>query len=258
MGRFNAIAAAAAKAAAPEPQLPSVSVPHLVVLTPPAPPQGTPSKPKAKLDFGGIKKKETAAAPSSEYPVLPDPDGSLATQASAFLKAHAAEAAATGAKEAARGVLVAAARPFHFSVNSGRAEIPSSVSIPSPDGEVRVTFKDAYKKLDEVKYERVAGLIGEELAGAYLTQTFEFTINSEKIPEEKMQAVIDAINEMAVDLGVESAVSVATCYKPNAEWHSARFRKLSPEQNLELERLIDSEKGFCTAAVGPARGKGKS
>jgi hypothetical protein len=69
-----------------------------------------------------------------------------------------------------------------------------------------------------------------------------------------MQAVIDAVNDLADRLGIAAAVSVAACYKPTAEWHTARFRRLTPEQNLQLERMIDSEKGFCTAAVGPARG----
>jgi len=208
-------------------------------------------KAKPKLDFGGIKKKEILS-PTSEYPVLPDPDGQLAEQAAAFLEAHAAEEAAKGAKEAARFALVTAARPFHFTVNSGFSDVPSSVAIQSPKGEVRVTFKDSYKKLDEPKFDFVRQIIGEDLAGVYMSQTFEFTIKSEKIPEDKMQSVIDAIKEMAVGLGIADAVDVATCYKPTAEWHSARYRRLTPDQNLRLEGM--DEKGFCTAAVSPARG----
>jgi hypothetical protein len=211
---------------------------------------------KPKLNFGTIKKKE-AAVVTGDYPVLPDPDGKLSEQAAAFLVAHAKEEAAKGAKEAARATLVAAARPFHFTTNSGHADVPSSVAIHSPEGEVRVTFKDSYKKLDEAKFDQVKNVIGESLAGVYIAQTFEFTIKSDKIPEAKMQAVIDAINVMAADLGIEDAVDVATCYMPTAEWHTARYRQLTPDQNLQLEHLVDSEKGFCACAVGPARGKAK-
>jgi hypothetical protein len=222
----------------------------LTVLPPPAAPAG-----KRSLDFGGLNKKAAVAAPAGEYPVLPDPDGALAEQAAAFLEALEAETAATGAKEAARFELVSAARPFHFKVNSGHAEIPSSVSIHSPRGEVRVTFKDAYKKLDETKFEAVRQVIGDDLAGVYMAQTFEFKIASENIPEAKMQSVIDAMRDMATRLGIVDAVTVDTCYKPTAEWHTARFRQLTPEQNMKLEGVIDREKGFCQAAVGPVRGK---
>jgi hypothetical protein len=241
MGRFNATAL-------PRPEPATPPAPQITVLPPP------PAAPKKRaLDFGGIAKKEATAA--SDYPVLPDPDGTLAAQAAAFLEALEAETAAAGAKEAARFELVTAARPFHFQVNSGHAEIPSSVSIHSPKGEVRVTFKDAYKKLDEAKFSLVQQVIGESLATAYMAQTFEFKITSENIPEAKMQEVIDAMREMATRLGITDAVSVATCYKPTAEWHTARFRQLTPEQNLRLEAVIDREKGFCQAAVGPVRGR---
>ncbi len=256
MGRWNATNPVPQPAPDPEPPTPT---PKLVVLPPPgqrpAETGGTPVPPKPKLNFGGIKKKDTAAAPASEYPVLPDPDGTQAEWAAAFLDAQAREEAAKGAKETARLELIKVARPFHFKYNSGHLEVPSSVTVASPRGEVRVTFKDAYKKLDETKFSVVQEIIGQELANTYLTQTFEFSIKSNAIPEAKMQAVIDAVTEMAGKLGIEDAVAVATCYKPTSEWHSARFRHLTAEQNLELETAIDSEKGFCTVAVGPVRGK---
>ena len=47
---------------------------------------------------------------------------------------------------------MSAARPVHVTVNSGHAEILSSVAVRSPKGEVRVSFKDAYKKLDDTKF----------------------------------------------------------------------------------------------------------
>lgn len=100
-------------------------------------------------------------------------------------------------------------------------------------------------------------MIGEDLANTYLEQTFEFTIKLENIPKAKMQSVIDAITRMAQELSILDAVAVATCYKPTAEWHTARFRHLTSDQNLRLEGLVDREKGFCTASVGLALGKGK-
>ena len=115
--RFNASAAQAAIVEELPQEAPAAPPgPHIMVLpsqppsilpgsigAPPvplgAPPKVLPAKPK--LNFGGIKTK-TTAAPSSDYPVLPDPDGKLAEQAAAFLEALEAETAACGAKEAAR------------------------------------------------------------------------------------------------------------------------------------------------------------
>src|ERR1041385_3289835 len=58
-----------------------------------------------RINFGSIKEKPKATA-KSEYPELPDADGSAAKLAEEFLKQHAAEAKAKGAKEIARGQLV--------------------------------------------------------------------------------------------------------------------------------------------------------
>ena len=250
MSRFNAAAAVAPEASPPAP----APGPTLTVLpAPAAAPSPSPGKPK--LVFGALKPKAPAQT-ASEYPVLPDPDGELAKHAEAFLEAHAKEEAATGAKEAARLELITAAMPFHFTTHHGcNGEIPSSVSVLSPAGEVRVTFKNAYKKLDEAKFEAVKTVIGEGLADLYLTQTFDITIKSDKIPAARMQEVIDAMQELATRLDIVDAISVATCYKPVAEWHSYRFRALTPAQNLKLESLVDREKGFCQSSVSPARGK---
>jgi len=180
----------------------------------------------------------------------------MAQYAEAFLEAHAQETAAAGAKETNRLELITAGRPFYFKVNQGRAEAPSSVAVLSPKGEVRVTFKDAYKAVDEVKFEALQDAIGSDLAEGYFKQVFEFSIKSDLIPEAKMQEVIDAVTQLAVDHGIEAAVAVKTFYKPTPEWHNARLRLLTDEVNMKLERAVDPEKGFCQVAVGPAR-KGK-
>ena len=251
MSRFNAARAMPA----PVLESPAGFVPLVVPSDEPPPKPAAPAAVKPKLDFGDLKKKTTVAAATSEYPILPDPDGSVADQAAAFLEAQSAEEAACGAKEAARLELVTKARPFHFTVNAGHASVPSSVLAVSPQGTVRLTFKDAYKKLDDDRFEAIKGIIGEDLASQYLEQTFEFSVKSDKIPAAKMQDVINAMQEMATQLGIADAVTVASCYKPTAEWHAARYRKLTPEQNIQLEAAIDLEKGYCTVAVGPNRGR---
>jgi ribosomal protein S13 len=249
MGRFNA----AASVPVPMPVNPAATSPPLTVLPSPSTAQPAGSG-RAKLNFAGLKTSKPSTK-ASEYPVLPDPEGKMAGYAADFLEAQEREEAAKGAKETARLELVHAAKPFYFATNAGRAEVPSSVAIESPKGEVRVTFKDKYKNLDESQFERVRQVVGDQIADSYLEQTFVFKIDSDAIPPSKMQAVIDEVQAMTARLGIGEAVSVTTCYKPTSEWHAARFRQLSAEQNIELEEVIDREKGFCQVSVGAARGR---
>ncbi|HEV7924439.1 MAG TPA: hypothetical protein VGR14_03745 [Verrucomicrobiae bacterium] len=248
-------AAAPPAPAAPTLSAPPAAAPAQAVASPPTPAPSTAAAPsKPKLNFGSIKKKDVKVV--AEYPVLPDLEGTNAQYATAFLKAQAEEEAAKGAKEAARGELVRRARDFHFKINAGKAAIPSSVSILALDGEeVRVTFKEKYKAMDEEKLAAIKTIIGAEMADKYLVEKFVFKIESDKIPADKMQGVIDAVNALAGTHCIADAVSVTSCYEPNSEWHTARFRELSDVQNIDLEFALDGEKGFCQISVGAARGK---
>src|ERR1035437_10323922 len=75
-----------------------------------------------RINFGSLKEKPKATG-KTEYPVLPDPNKEYAKLADEFLKQHAAETAAKGAKEVARGQLVEHAGPFHWQTNCGRQEL---------------------------------------------------------------------------------------------------------------------------------------
>jgi hypothetical protein len=242
---------AAATAAQPAWQ-PTIVQPPQPTPEPRAPGPGVPTKPK--LNFGGLAQKAPAAKAGKEYPVLPDPTGDIAQYAAAFLDAEEKEKAATGAKEAARAVLIEHARPFYFASQAGRAELVSSVAVHSPKGEVRVTFKNRYSSLDDEKYGRVEFIIGAETAGRYFTQTFSINVDSAKIPSDRMQAVIDAMQALAQSQNIVDAITVKIGYAPTEQWHGARFRELPSDKNLELENL--DAKGFCQVAVGAARGKG--
>lgn len=206
---------------------------------------------KPKLSFGSLKTAAPASAPkSSKYPVLPDSTGKIAIAVKSFLDAQAAEEAATGAKEAARAELIAAARPYHFRANAGKPEAASSVLGVSDAGEVRITFKDAYKKLYDLA--PVRGIIGETV-DAHFSESFEFKINSDLIPADKLQETIDEVNKLSAKLQLGDALKVVTCYKPVAEFHAARYRNFTAEQNIAIENAVDPDKGFCTVAVTTAK-----
>ena len=209
---------------------------------------------KPKISLGALKPVVAADTKGkTAYPILPDPTGLYATIAVAFLDANEKMKAAEAAKKSAGSELSKAARPFHFQTNAGRLEPASSVAVHCGKGEVRVTFKNRYPNLDEAGFNRVVQTIGGENADAFFVETYEFTIDSEKVPSEKLQATVDGINELAARLGIGDAVTVKSAYKPTPQFHEARFSKLTVEQNNALEYAIDPEKGFAQCAISAAR-----
>lgn len=222
-----------------------------------------------RINFGQLKEKPKATG-ITEYPVLPDPKGEYANLADEFLKQHAAETAAKGAKEVARGQLVELASPFHWQTNCGRQELQGTVSIKGKSvmghtGEVLVQFKNAYKAIADVKdkagnlvqsAEDRAKAIPPDIFAKYFRQTFNIEIDSTKIQDDKLQAVVDRMQALALELGITEAVNVAAAFKPLESFHLDRYKILNPDQNAAIERSM-GEKGLMTIAVTSARGRKK-
>ena len=205
----------------------------------------------SRIDTSDIAPKAAVNA-QRDFPVLPDTDGTAQQLADAFLEAAAAETAAKGNKEMFRGQLIEKAMPFHYQATGGLADPPNSVSVFGRDGEVLVTFKDAYKKLDEPEIlERV---LGSELTAQYFRQSIEFSIDCDEVPERLVPKVVQLLRAMVAELGIPKALKVKDKIVPTAEWHAARYRALTPEQNVRLEQAF-GEKGFGVVAVGQARGR---
>jgi hypothetical protein len=240
------------------------SPPALVTHPQPAPEPAGPTI--TRINFGGLKEKPKAEAGNTQYPVLPDPKGEVSPLADDFLKWHAAEAQAKGAKEVARGQLVERAAPFHWQTNCGRGEISGTVSVRGKTGaEVLVQFKDAYKNITDVKdkagnivmtAEQRIKAMPPEVFAKYFRQTFTVEIDSVKIPESKLQAVVDKVQALAAELGIEDAVAISAAFKPVESWHCERYKVLTPEQNMAIEKGM-GEKGLMTIAVTAARGRKK-
>jgi hypothetical protein len=217
-----------------------------------------------RINFGNLKEKPKATG-KTEYPVLPDPNGEIAQLADQFLKQHAAETAAKGAKEVARGQLVSHASPFHWSTNCGRQELQGTVSVAGKTGEVLVQFKNAYKAIADVKdkagnlvqsAEDRAKAIPPDIFAKYFRQTFSIEIDSTKIQDDKLQAVVDKLQALAVELGITDAVNVSAAFMPVESFHTDRYRVLTAEQNMQIEVSM-GEKGLMTVAVTSAKGRKK-
>ncbi len=67
--------------------------------------------------------------------------------------------------------------PFYFETNRGNPKAPSSVSIPSKQGEVLVTFQNRYKKLTDES--GLLPIFGEQL-DQYFRQAFTITLLNPK------------------------------------------------------------------------------
>jgi hypothetical protein len=127
------------------------------------------------------------------------------------------------------------AAPFYFTTNHGRAEIPSSISIPSSKGEVLVTFANRYPLLkDESGLVPVLG----EAVGEHFRQTFELSIKGDKLPSDKTQELMDRLQELFAEFGCVDALEVKEGLKPVDTFHASRHRLLTPEQNLTLEQVV--------------------
>lgn len=105
------------------------------------------SKP-ARVNFGGLKEKAKAGVGNTQYPVLPDPNQETAEIAAEFLKQHAAEAEAKGAKEIARAQIIERAAPSpNIRMRSGSG-MPARRSMKSSDASItRGLCKSAWMPL---------------------------------------------------------------------------------------------------------------
>jgi hypothetical protein len=222
-----------------------------------------------RVNFGGLAAK-SAPTTRSAFPVLPDDDQHTVAQLAAqFLAADEALTQAESDKDLARAELIRLSTPFHFQQNCGKGQLVNTVAaLTDPDAnglrrEALIQFKNAYKNIDDLKddkgnilqpvEERIKA-IPAQVFEQYFRQTFTLKVDSRKIPDDKLQSVVDRLQEVAAEFGITDAISIASGFKPVEAWHSDRYRVLSPEQNEQLEQSM-GEKGFMTIAVGKARGR---
>lgn len=186
-----------------------------------------------KVSFGKIatKKDETKTA----YPVMPDPSGQVAQIAARILERTEQFEALKGALETDKAELKFMVAPHYFAVNHGRHEVPSSVAVNSPKGEVLVTFQNRYSQLpDESALLPILG----DACGTHFRQSFELKIKGDKLPSDKTQELLDRLQNLFAEFGATDALEVREGVKPVETFHAQRHLLLSPEQNLALEQVV--------------------
>jgi hypothetical protein len=98
-----------------------------------------------KVQFGSIAKKKPDNRAS--YPVIPDPQGQYAAIAARIIERAAQVEALAGALDLDKAELKTLATPFYFQNGQGKLEVPSSIVVPCPSGQVLITYQNRYGKL---------------------------------------------------------------------------------------------------------------
>lgn len=124
--------------------------------------------------------------------------------------------------------------PFYFRVNQNKADPPSSIVVKSEAGEVLVTYPNRYSKLENE--DALAPILGDDLS-RYVRQSFTLSIKGEELPVGQEQEVVDAIQALLEAYGALGALEVKEELKPTPDFHTARLRQFTPEQNMAIERV---------------------
>lgn len=187
-----------------------------------------------KVNLGGITTAKTEKK-GKDYPVLPDPDGSV----SALVRDISAETeqldALEGSLAAKKGELTALARAFFFEHLHGRHDIPSSIDCKNCDSNVLVTFQNRYKAAPDDG--PIVEAIGPDLAGQFFRQSFALKIDGDKIPDDKADQLIADLQTLFEEHGCSEALTATACFKPTKDFHTARHSALTVEQNMAIERV---------------------
>jgi hypothetical protein len=184
-----------------------------------------------KLSFGkiAVAKADTATT----YPVFPDANGQAAIIAARIVERVEQMDVLEGALETDKEELRVMTNPHYFQVNHGRHDVPSSLAVNSPKGEVLVTYSSRCKQLpDEAP---VTAILGPERTAKYFRQAYEFKLPGDKLPAAKAQAFIDELQELLNSYGCADALEVKTTIKPTDDFHAARHLELTTEENLAVD-----------------------
>ncbi|MGA3269112.1 MAG: hypothetical protein ABSE16_20140 [Verrucomicrobiota bacterium] len=204
----------------------STAIPH-------APPQAPPSGLR-KISFAKPAKK---ADTKTAYPVFSEPDNPNGAkqvfEIAARIKQRAEEIESLeGAQATDKAELRMFVTPFYFRVNQGKPEPPSSVSIPSEQGEVLVTFQNRYTKIESEA--ALQPILGDKL-GEYFRQAFTLTVNGELLPGGQAQTIVDELQAVLAKYNALDALDVKEQIKPVKDFHNFRHTAFTPALNLALD-----------------------
>ena len=197
-----------------------------------------PSAPAAglkRINLAGIATKSAATKTAKAYPLLPDPDGQVATLVEGILEKSEQLEAIEGALEIDKAELIAIAKPFYFSHHAGQMAVASSIEARSGNKTIRVGFSNSYCGTSDDN--AIMRAVGEEGA-RFFKQSFELKIKGDLIPEAAVEELIGELQELFVRHHAGAALSAKAVFKPNKDFHTARHTLFTPEQILEIDKIV--------------------
>jgi len=217
----------------PPTETPAPAPPELRVLPAPTAAAAEVSAPASglkKLNLAGIaKKKETG---KDEYPVFVD---AKASEIAAQIKEEAEEfEALKGSLESNKKFLIELVLPFHFGNCAGKIEPPKAVIIDSPRGRVRVDMKNSYPSLPDEN--ALLPILGGQTSVLF-RQSFELTIDGDKIPEAAAGTLVCALQELFARHGASDALTARECIKPVPDFHVKRHLLFDAARNLQIQAV---------------------
>jgi len=131
--------------------------------------------------------------------------------------------------------LIAIAKPFYFAHHAGQMAVASSIEARSGDKTIRVGFSNSYRGTsDDAAILRAAG----EAGARFFKQSFELKIKGDLIPEAAVEELIGELQGLFARHNAGAALSAKAVFKPNKDFHTARHTLFTPEQNLEIDKIV--------------------
>lgn len=194
----------------------------------------------------------------SQYPIMPDPDGSLGRMVARF-KLHKERFEASKAEcETIRPRICDATFPQWCRINSNKEEsthlaiqhpeLVENDKVVLPAGEMLVCPIDKYGDAPQAQLETV---IGPDILRQYFKPKVTITIKSDNLPEgPATQVLFNELVALFARHGQAGALEIKQHIMPRKGFVDVRHRILSPEQNLQLNAVCPTQVQLKTKGRG--------
>jgi hypothetical protein len=81
----------------------------------------------------------------------------------------------------------------------------------------------------------VIDAIGAERTAQFFRQAFELKIDGDKIPSDRAEDIIGAIQNLFAEYNCPEALTFKAVIKPTPDFHTARHTALSVEENMAVD-----------------------
>jgi hypothetical protein len=179
---------------------------------------------------------EGAKTSSKEFPVVPDPDGSVAQMVALILKLADAEDQLKTSKKH----LTDYAAEHYFNVCQGQAEPPSSMKAVGEPGAVLINFQQRMSKIKDTK--QLAPLAPVFTARGktdkdFFRLSFDLKIDGDAIPPAAVAALVTELKALFAKHGASAALKLDKEVKPYPAFYTQRHILFTPQENLAIHRL---------------------